>query len=108
MHPVAPAAGGDGNAGLRRLSLAAASFVLRCALTAMFTLGADGPLAPADRAAIIAALLTGKAIRAGVFLGLPGQHFRHVDLAGDSGHLDERHNGSLPQEGSLLVSKRLC
>jgi len=58
----------------------------------MFTPGANGPLAKADRAAVVTALLTGKAIRAGVLLGLSWQYFRHVNLTGDTGHLYERHD----------------
>jgi len=91
VHPVVSVAGGDGHAGLRGLSLAAARFAWRCALAAVFTPGANGPLAKADRAAVVTALLTGKAIRTGMFLRLPGQHFRYVDLSGDTGHFNERH-----------------
>jgi len=92
VYPVVSAAGGDGNTGLRDLSLALAGFAQCRAPAAMIAPGAIGPLAQADRAAIVTALLTGKAIRTGVFPGLPRQQFRHVDLTGDPGHLNERHD----------------
>jgi len=94
VYPVVPAAGGDGNVGLWCLSLVVDRVGLRLALTAMITLGANGPLGPADRAAIVTALLTGKAIRTGMFLGLPGQHVRHINLAGDTGHFHKGHVAS--------------
>ena len=94
MYPVVPAAGSDDNAGLRCLSLVVDRFVLRLAETTMITLGANGPLGPADRAAIVTAMLTGKAIRTGMFLVLPGQHVRHIDLAGDTGHFHKGHVAS--------------
>jgi len=90
MHPFVAVAGSDGDAGLRNLK-SAARLDLQGAVTAMYTLCANGPLVPADGVAIITAVLTGKTIGAGVFFLLAGQHFRHVNLAGDTGHPNERH-----------------
>jgi len=52
---------------------------------------AGGALGPADRATVIAALLAGKTVRAGMFFRLPGGIFRHIDLADYAWHLDKGH-----------------
>ena len=51
------------------------------------------------RTAIVAALLAGKAVWAGMFGGLPGHCFRHIDLTGNTGHLDKRHRDSVLKIG---------
>ena len=49
--------------------------------------------AGASIAAVVTAMLAGKAVRAGVFLRLSGRKFRHIYFPGYTGHSDKRHVG---------------